>query len=110
MRPTFMAFRARQLTVQITDAACKGTGQWWSEQEANHCDATTPTAAVEAASPALALCARCPKIDQAFCAERAELDDYTGLAAGAVYLNGRALPVWTVLPHPTPPQMLKEAG
>jgi hypothetical protein len=110
MRPVSKAFLARQLTLAITHAACKGKGEWWSEHEADHSAATTPPAAVEAAGPALDLCSRCPKIDQVLCAERAELDDYTGLAAGAVYLNGRALPAWTLLPHPAPPHILKEAG
>jgi hypothetical protein len=99
---------ARQLTAEITNGHCKYLGVWWSQQEADHAQATTPEDAVAAAAPALALCEGCA--ESGLCHRRAELDRYTGLAAGAVYVNGHRKPASTVLRHPTPPHELKAAG
>ena len=54
----------------------------------------------------MALCGGCPETDR--CAQRAELDSYTGLAAGAAYLNGVRKPTTTVVFRPEPPQ--RKAG
>jgi len=91
---------ARQLTAQITNGNCKYLGTWWSEQEAAHAQTTTPGDARNATEPALALCEGCPAHE--LCRQRAELDRYTGLAAGAVYINGHRKPPTTVPRHPTP--------
>lgn len=95
MRPISRTFLARILAAQITDAACGDQGQWWSEQEAAHAAATRAAAAGEASAPALALCADCPA--RSACAELAELNRYTGLAAGTVYVNGERRSPSTVI-------------
>ena len=110
MRPISRAFLARQLTAAIKHPACKDLGMWWSEQEAAHAVATTTASAAAAAWPALSLCDECPLVDRMLCAERAELDDYTGLAAGAVYQNGHRHSASTVLRQPTPPHKLGRTG
>ena len=80
------AHLARQLTAAITQAACKGQSRWWTECENAHAAAATPAQAQAAAAPALAVCAGCPEVTR--CVARAELDDYTGLAAGTAWVNG----------------------
>jgi len=108
MRPISATSLARQLTAAITDPACDGQGKWWSEQETTHAQATTSAAAAAAAVPAMMLCAVCP--EQQRCAQRAELDRYTGLAAGAAYCNGNRKPMHQVPRHPEPPAMVAKAG
>lgn len=71
---------------QADTAPCRGLGQWWSQREAAHNTARTPHDAEAAAAPALQLCSRCPIVDA--CAEFADVAEYTGLAAGAVYFDG----------------------
>lgn len=103
-RPMSRAYRARQITTEIREAACRGLGTWWSQHEAAHAAAVTPTAAAAAAAPALALCAACPSAGlDGLCALRAELDNYTGLAAGAAWVNGTAKRPSLVRRLPTPP-------
>ncbi len=70
-------------------AECRGSGKWWSEREAAHAAASSRLEAAAAAAPAVALCARCPVIGR--CGELAQVDSYTGLAAGAAYIDGREL-------------------
>jgi hypothetical protein len=93
---------ARHVTALITGAACKGRGLWWSQQEATHAQATTGADAAAATTDAFAVCGGCTQVD--LCRQRAELDRYTGLAAGGVFLNGRVQDPTTVMPHPTPSQ------
>lgn len=97
---------ARQVVAAITAAACKGRGQWWSRKEAAHEKARTSETAAAAAAPALRLCRRCPAYDE--CEIWAQLDNYTGLAAGAAYLNGRRLDPSRVRQHSTPPNSRNE--
>lgn len=89
---------ARYYTAAIENAACKDTGTWWTQQEAAHAAARTADDAADATRAAFALCSMCP--DKGLCAARAEADRYTGLAAGQVWLNGRAIPATTVMPPP----------
>jgi hypothetical protein len=84
---------ARQLAYAITAgerAACRGRGRWWTEREEAHATARSQLAAEAAAAPAMALCVRCPVLDD--CRSLAELDAYTGLSAGAAYVGGVARP------------------
>lgn len=100
MRGISRVVLARQLHEAIVRdgrAACGGLGEWWSEQEAAHAAAASGQASAVAAAPAMRLCGECPEISR--CAERAELDSYTGLAAGAAYCNGRAKPTRVVPRH-----------
>lgn len=103
---------ARQVAADITAATCKDRGKWWSRKEKAHEKATTPHAAAAAAAPALRLCRRCPAYDS--CEIWAQLDNYTGLAAGAAYLNGRRLDTSRVRQRPNPPNprndLLNEAS
>ena len=106
MRPISRAHLARQLAAAITDAACEEQGSAWSGWEVAHASASTPVAAAAAADAAMTLCSGCPETER--CAQRAELDSYTGLAAGAAYLNGVRKPTTTVVFRPEPPQ--RKAG
>ena len=102
MRPISKAHLARQLAAAIAEAACEEQGAAWSGWEVAHASASTPSQAEAAAAAAMALCGGCPETDR--CAQRAELDSYTGLAAGAAYLNGIRKPTTTVVFRPDPPQ------
>lgn len=106
MRPISKAHLAKQMAAAITEASCEEQGRAWSDWEAAHAAASSPTQATAAAADAMALCAGCPETDR--CAQRAELDSYTGLAAGAAYLNGVRKPTMTVVFRPDPPQ--RKAG
>lgn len=89
MRPVSRQVLAQQRATAIArsgTAACRGRGPWWSDRELEHAAATSPSAAVAAAAPAMELCGRCPML--AACAELAALDQYTGLAAGAALFGG----------------------
>src|SRR5450756_1727808 len=94
------AHLARQLTAAITQAACKGQSRWWTECENAHAAAATPAQAQAAAAPALAVCAGCPEVTR--CSARAELDSYTGLAAGTAWVNGVRRPPAAVVPKSEP--------
>jgi hypothetical protein len=94
MRPISRVALARQLAAAIESAQCDGMGHWWSEREAEHAAAVTGAEARGAAAEALELCGRCP--ERSRCAELAQVDQYTGLAAGAWYLNGTAKDVGAV--------------
>ena len=102
MRPISRAHLARQLAAAITEAVCEGQGLLWGQWEAAHAAAATSAAAEAAAAPAMALCAGCPETVR--CANRAEVDRYTGLAAGAAYVNGARKPTSAVVLNPEPPQ------
>lgn len=67
-------------------AACKGEWRLWDEAEKAHQLSRTRDEAAAAAAPAMALCAQCPVLDA--CAEWAKTDEYTGLAAGAAWVEG----------------------
>lgn len=91
MRPISRAFFAQQLTHELADAECRGQGDWWSEQEAGVEHASTAGDAATGARAAIAVCEYCPV--WLVCAERAELDHYHGIAAGAIYRNGTRIEV-----------------
>ena len=97
MRPVSKTFRARQIHRDMTYdglAHCGGRGDWWSQREAAYERATTARAAAAAAAPAVRLCAECPESgEDGRCALRAQLDTYTGLAAGQAWVRGRPRPV-----------------
>lgn len=86
MRPISKAHLARQLTAAIREAACEGMSRAWTDWELAHAAATDSKAAERAARPAMRVCRGCPELVR--CTERAELDRYSGLAAGAAWLNG----------------------
>jgi hypothetical protein len=97
MRPLSKTFRARQVHRDMTYdglAHCGDRGEWWSQREAAHERASTAKAAAAAAAPAMRMCAACPETGaQGRCALRAQLDAYTGLAAGQAWVAGRSHPV-----------------
>lgn len=89
MRLTRRSAIAQALALQIDGTAnCRELGRWWTQHEIAHAAATTPQAARDAADAALELCRNCRM--QTLCRARAEVDQYTGLAAGSVYVNGTA--------------------
>lgn len=92
---------ARAAAAEIESAACKGRQKWWTRREVAHADATTSEEAAKAARPALRLCKRCEAYEG--CEIWAQLDSYTGLAAGSAYLNGRRVDPARVRQKDTPP-------
>lgn len=90
---------ARDAAARLERAACREQQALWDAQECAHEAAETSIEAVRAAEPALAVCAGCP-IPQ-LCAAWAEVDEYTGLAAGQAWVNGKARPVHWVRGHRT---------
>jgi hypothetical protein len=92
---------ARIASAEVEPAQCKGRGKWWTRKEAEHAAAVDSESAAKAAKPALRLCGRCPAYE--LCKYWAELDKYTGLAAGAAYLNGRRKDPAKVRQKVTPP-------
>jgi len=97
MRPVSKTFRARQIHRDMTYdglAHCGGRGDWWSQREDAYERATSARAASEAAAPAVRLCTECPESGESGrCAKRAELDAYTGLAAGRAWRRGKPRPL-----------------
>ncbi len=77
---------ARHLARTLLDATCADHARWWTQWEAAHNAATSPETRDDAARPAFALCGRCDSVE--VCAAWAEMDTYTGLAAGAAYRKG----------------------
>jgi len=92
---------ARIASAEIEPAQCKGRGKWWTRKETAHAAATDSESAVKAAKPALRLCSRCPAAE--LCGYWAELDQYTGLAAGSAWINGRRKDPAQVRQKVTPP-------
>lgn len=68
-------------------SSCKGESAWWVSIEIDHELARTPGAARAAATPALQMCTACPVLE--LCDQWAEAEQYTGLAAGYAWVNGR---------------------
>jgi len=94
VRPISRRVLVRQLAMAIARdgrAQCSGRPQWWSEREAAHAAAVTRRQAAAAAGPAMKLCAVCPLV--ADCGLRAQLNEYTGLAASGAYVNGERVAV-----------------
>lgn len=111
MRGISRVVLARDLSAAIAAAdraACKGQGSWWTAQEDAHAAAQTSRQASTASAAAMAVCERCPEL--ARCAELAAVDQYTGLAAGAAYVNGRRKHPSAVPSRPVPPHLLEQAG
>ena len=84
---------AQHLAMMIAaedQAECRSRGKWWREREAAHAAASSRLEAAAVAAPAVALCVRCPVIGR--CGEPARVDSYTGLAAGAAYIDGQPGP------------------
>ena len=95
---------AQHLSASITDAACRELGSWWSTQEAAYARARTGADISRIAAAVTAICDSCPLTTRRACAELAEVDHYSGLAAGALYLAGRRWDASTPpsAPHATP--------
>ena len=78
--------------VLVEEAACRPDRQLWDRQEKLHAAARTCEAARAAAEPLVEICATCPH-QAGRCAEWAEVDQYTGIAAGRAWVNGKERPV-----------------
>lgn len=77
---------ARQAASRLIAASCVGMGRRWSQLEARHEQATTPSEAARAAAPLVEVCRQCPI--SAECRTWAVLDSYTGIAAGSLWVKG----------------------
>lgn len=77
---------ARGAAARLAAAACKESRQLWDEHERLHSSATTQGSARAAATPLLEVCASCPI--PVMCRAWAEIDQYTGIAAGTAWVNG----------------------
>jgi hypothetical protein len=82
---------ARAAAARLREAACKNQSAFWNAQEAVHGAAETQAAARVAAWPLVEVCHGCPVVQ--LCAEWASVDRYTGIAAGAAWVNGRQRPL-----------------
>ena len=85
---------ARAAAARLVGGACRGTAQLWTEQEQVHAEALTPRDAQEAARPLVAMCTDC-RVEED-CAVWAQIDQYTGIAAGVAWVKGRPRPVHTI--------------
>lgn len=89
---------ARDASAALVAAACKEQRDLWNRYEDEHAAAVTKEQARAAAEPLLEVCAPCPIIQA--CRRWAEVDQYTGIAAGAAWLNGQERPVhWVRRPQ-----------
>lgn len=66
---------------------CKGQSVLWSDCETKHLQAATKVQAAAAAEPAMEMCRECPVVG--LCRQWAEVDRYTGLAAGQAWTAGK---------------------
>lgn len=81
-------FRAMELaSVLALEGNCAVPGSGWDAAEKQHLMARSNVEAAAAAVTALALCTECPVVEA--CRLWAELDRYTGLAAGRSWIRGR---------------------
>lgn len=91
MRGISRVVLARDAAARLSAAACKELYELWDRQEKLHGDAATQEVAHESAQPLLAICAGCPAVIE--CRSWAEVDEYTGIAGGAAWVNGVEKPV-----------------
>ncbi len=94
---------ARQAAARLYAAACREEGELWNTQEQLHEQATTADAAQAAAAPLVQLCGGCPIVAE--CQAWAVIDEYTGIAAGSAWVNGKEKPTCAVR-APLPPRRL----
>lgn len=80
---------AMLLAHALPRGACHGRGHWWTHHETQHIAAMDPASRQAAARPAFELCSTCPIT--ARCRLWAEVDSYTGLAAGSAYRDGQRI-------------------
>lgn len=85
-------FSRRVLAEDLLDrmdgqGACKGQSVLWSDCETKHLQAATKAEAAAAAEPVMEMCAECPVVG--LCRQWAEVDRYTGLAAGQAWTAGK---------------------
>lgn len=82
---------ARDASSRVDEAACRGQGEKWTELEARHENArTAKSSAVVVNTARKEFCFGCPAL--AACSRWAEIEQYDGLAAGAAYSRGTAMP------------------
>lgn len=66
---------------------CAVSGTGWDQAEKQYLSADSAAAAAQASSLVLGLCEGCPVIDE--CARWAQIDRYSGLAAGRSWIRGK---------------------
>jgi hypothetical protein len=89
---------ARAAAARLHAAACRGQLEPWNDGEYLHAMALTQGEARTAAAPLLAVCAQCPV--QPECRDWAQVDKYTGIAAGSAWADGVQAPAHWVPGHP----------
>jgi len=77
---------ARDAASRLSLAACKESQEIWDEQEKVHGSAKVQAIARKAAVPLLRICAGCSVLGE--CRKWAQIDRYTGIAAGTAWVNG----------------------
>ncbi len=97
MRSSMEKTLAQEAAYRLVAAACGERSSTWNRQEQLHEAATTQPSARAAATPLLEICATCPIISE--CATWARLDEYTGIAAGTAWVDGKPRPVHWVRRH-----------
>lgn len=82
---------AADATSRINDANCRDESGAWNALEARHEEVNFPPSSAEVVAAARKrFCDGCPAFTA--CAQWAEAEQYTGLAAGAAYLRGERKP------------------
>lgn len=89
---------AQAAAYRLAAAACGEESETWNRQEQLHDEARSQAAARAAAVPLLQICSVCPVVRE--CRDWAMVDEYTGIAAGAAWVDGRQKPVHHVRRHP----------
>lgn len=74
----------------LSGAACKHLTRWWATCERALETIEDPVHHTAILTEAAAYCTECPVTVS--CVERARIDHYTGIAAGAEYRNGNRRP------------------
>lgn len=86
MRDISRVVLARDAAAALRGAACKELGPLWNGGETAILQAESPSAARRAAEPLVAVCVECPVVRG--CRRWAEIDSYTGVAAGEIWASG----------------------
>jgi len=87
---------AQEAAYALVGGNCADERGTWNALEATWAHATTKDVAADAAAPLIAVCQGCPLLTDGRCRAWAEVDRYTGIAAGTAWVNGAEKdPQWT---------------
>lgn len=87
MRAISREVLARDAAWSLVDGNCKGMAARWGRWERNYLEAEDVDDRARALLAPAQVCGGCPILAE--CADLAELSEYTGIAGGRAYRNGR---------------------